>query len=188
MTTEEYIERMRDRPYLTAGSDAHECMHRAADEARRITAELNGRYHTDAEICELFCRLTGRTAGEGFRLFPPFYTDFGRNITVGRHVFINAGCCFQDQGGITIGDGTLIGHQVVLAALNHELDPARRADMTPAPIVIGRGVWIGSHATILPGVHVGDHAVVAAGAVVAKDVPANAVVGGVPAKIIRRIS
>ena len=71
MTTEEYIERMWDRPYLTAGSDAHECMHRAADEARRITAELNGRYHTDAEICELFCRLTGRTAGEGFRLRVP---------------------------------------------------------------------------------------------------------------------
>lgn len=187
MTTEEYIERMRSRPYLAAGSDAHECMHRAADEARRITAELNGRYHTEEEIYELFCRLTGRTAGEGFRLFPPFYTDFGRNITVGRNVFINAGCCFQDQGGITIGDGTLVGHQVVLATLNHVLDPARRGDMTPAPIAIGKNVWIGSHATILPGVRVGDNAVVAAGAVVTKDVPANAVVGDVPAVLLKNL-
>lgn len=123
---------------------------------------------------------------EGFSLFPPFYTDCGRNITVGRRVFINAGCCFQDQGGISVGDETLIGHQVVLATLNHDLDPARRANMTALPIVIGKKVWIGAHATILPGVTIGDRAVVAAGAAVTKNVPTDGIVAGVPAKPIER--
>ena len=98
------------------------------------------------------------------------------------------GCKFQDQGGIFIDDGVLIGHNVVLATLNHAMQPERRGDMLPAPIHIGKRVWIGSNATVLPGVTIGDGAVVAAGAVVTKDVPANAVVGGVPAKAIRHIN
>ena len=96
------------------------------------------------------------------------------------------GCCFQDQGGIEIGDDVLIGHQVVIATLNHDLDPAKRGNMTPAPVKIGNKVWIGAHATVLPGVTVGEGAVIAAGAVVTKDVPANTVVAGVPAKPIKK--
>ncbi len=122
-----------------------------------------------------------------FGLFPPFYTDCGKNITVGKNVFINSGCKFQDQGGITIGDDTLIGHNVVLATLNHGIAPEERHDLFPAPIHIGKNVWIGANAVVLPGVAIGDHAVIAAGAVVTKDVPANAVVGGIPAKVIRSI-
>ena len=102
-------------------------------------------------------------------------------------MFINMGCKFQDQGGIFIGDGTLIGHNVVLATLNHAMSPDNRSTMIPKPIHIGKNVWIGSNATILPGVTIGDGAVIAAGAVVAKDVPENTVVGGVPAKTIRII-
>ena len=124
---------------------------------------------------------------ESFSLFPPFYTDCGKNIHIGKQVFINMGCKFQDQGGIFIGDGTLIGHNVVLATLNHAMQPERRSDMLPAPIHIGKRVWISSNATVLPGVTIGDGAVVAAGAVVTKNVPANTVVGGVPAKAIRHI-
>ena len=120
-------------------------------------------------------------------MFPPFYTDCGKNITVGKRVFINSGCCFQDQGGVEIGDDVLIGQQVVIATLNHDLHPEKRASMTPKPVKIGNKVWIGAHATILPGVTIGDGAVVAAGAVVTKDVPPNTVVGGVPAKIIKEI-
>ena len=104
------------------------------------------------------------------------------------NVFINSGCYFQDQGGITIGEGSLIGHNVVLATLNHEMDPEHRKDLHPDPIKIGRHVWIGANATVCPGVTIGDGAVVAAGAVVVKDVPAKAIVGGVPAKLIRYIS
>ena len=119
-------------------------------------------------------------------MFPPFYTDCGKNITIGKNVFINMGCKFQDQGGIFIDDGALIGHNVVLATLNHDMNPETRHDMIPKPIHIGKNVWIGSNSTILSGVTIGDGAIVAAGAVVTKDVEKNTVVGGVPAKFIKK--
>jgi len=118
-------------------------------------------------------------------VFPPFYSDSGKNITLGTGIFINAGCTFQDQGGVTIGDGSLIGHNVVLAMLNHDLHPSRRADMHPALIVIGRNVWIGANEIVLPSVTVGDNSVIAAGSVVTRDVPANTVVVGSPARVVR---
>lgn len=187
MTLEEFREFMAGQPYVEAGSDVHELFHAYADEARKITAELNGRYHTAEEIVELFSRLTGREVPSSFRLFPPFYTDCGKNIVLGENVFVNSACCFQDQGGIEIGDGALIGHQVVIATLNHALDPEKRGDMKAAPVKIGKNAWIGSHATILAGVTVGDGAVVAAGAVVTGDVSPRTVVGGVPAKFIKNV-
>ncbi len=163
-------------------------MHGVSQEALRLTAEINGSYHTPEELRTLFSQLIGRPVDETFGLFPPFYTDCGKNIHIGRHVFINMGCKFQDQGGIFIGDGALIGHNVVLATLNHADSPRDRATMLPAPIRIGRNVWIGASATVLPGVTIGDGAIVAAGAVVTKDVPENTIVGGVPARIIRTIN
>ena len=106
---------------------------------------------------------------------------------MGRNVFINTGCRFQDQGGIVLGDSALIGHNVVLATLNHDEEPVKRHILHPAPIVLGKNVWIGANATVVPGVSIGDGAVVAAGAVVTKDVPPNVVVGGVPARILKQI-
>ena len=156
-------------------------------EAQKITMEINTKYHEPKELAELFSKLIGKPVGDGFGLFPPFYTDFGKNITIGNNVFINAGCKFQDQGGIYVGDGALIGHNVVLATLNHDLDPAKRQQLHPGKIIIGRGVWIGANATVTAGVTVGDNAVIAAGAVVNKDVEANTVVGGVPARKIKEI-
>ena len=156
-------------------------------EAVRIGMELNGKYHTPEEIREIMGRLTGRKVDDSFRMFPPFYTDFGKNITIGKDVFINSGWHFQDQGGIQIGDGALIGHNVVLATINHALEPEENRKNHYAPIKIGAHVWIGSNATILPGVTLGEYAVVAAGAVVTKDVPPLTVVGGVPAKILKSI-
>ena len=88
--------------------------------------EINTKVHEPEEMADLFSRLIGKPVGEAFGLFPPFYTDFGKNITIGDHVFINADCKFQDQGGITIEDGALIGHGVMLATLNHDFDPAKR--------------------------------------------------------------
>ena len=82
--------------------------------------EINTKVHEPEEMADLFSRLIGKPVGEAFGLFPPFYTGFGKNITIGDHVFINSDCKFQDQGGITIDDGALIGHGVVLATLNHE--------------------------------------------------------------------
>ncbi len=156
-------------------------------EAIRIGMELNSQYHTPEEIRQIMGRLTGKEIDPDFRLFPPFYTDFGKNITIGRDVFINSGCHFQDQGGIEIGDGALIGHNVVLATINHDLDPAMNRKNHYAPIRVGAHAWIGSNATILPGVTIGAWSVVAAGAVVTKDVPPMTVVGGVPARIIRKL-
>ena len=154
-------------------------------EAIRIGMELNNQYHTPEELREIMGRLTGKKVDDTFRMFPPFYTDFGKNITIGKDVFINSGCHFQDQGGIEIGDGALIGHNVVLATINHDLNPKENRKNHYAPIKIGAHVWIGSNATILPGVTIGDWAVVAAGAVVTQDVPTMTVVGGVPAKMLK---
>ena len=187
ITTEEFLRAMAAGGRVVCGSLLHVKMGELSQEAMLVTAELNGSYHTPEEITVLFRRLTGRNVGEGFRLFPPFTADCGKNITVGKSVFINSGCRFQDQGGITICDGALIGHNVVIATLNHDLNPASRGDLFPAPVHIGRGVWVGSNATILGGVTVGDGAVIAAGAVVTKDVAANTVVGGVPARFIKRV-
>lgn len=158
-----------------------------SQEAQKITCELNYSYHDFDEIRQLFSRLIGSEVSDDFRVFPPFFTDFGKNIHLGKNVFINAGCKFQDQGGIYIGDNVLIGHNVVLATLNHEENPSKRGNLMPAPIKIGNDVWIGSNATILSGVSIGDGAIIAAGAVVTKDVAENTVVGGVPAKYIRDI-
>lgn len=187
MNQDELLERMRQGEAVRSGSPGHQIMHDLAQEALKITMELNSRYHTPEEVRALFSQLIGKPVEEGFSLFPPFHTDCGKNITLGRNVFINACCCFQDQGGITIGDGALIGHGVVLATINHGFLPEKRGDNYPAPIVIGKNVWIGSHAAILPGVTVGDGAIVAAGAVVTRDVPAGMIVGGVPAKVLKSV-
>lgn len=187
MTPEEYIAAMHDGLYLEKGTELTACMRPMAREAQKITAEINGAYHTPEEQRALMSELTGKPVDEGFALFPPIYTDCGRNLTTGKNVFINSGCCFQDQGGVTIGDGCLIGHQVVFATLDHMLDPSDRASMVAHPITVGRNVWIGSHATILSGVTIGDNSVIAAGAVVTTSVPANCVAAGVPARIIKSI-
>lgn len=155
--------------------------------AIRLCMELNTVYHTPQELRGLFGELIGKELDDGFFMFPPFTTDYGRNITIGKNVFINSGCRFQDQGGITIGDGSQIGHNVVLATLNHEENPAHRCITCPAPISIGKNVWIGANVTVVPGVTIGDGAIIAAGAVVTKNVPANVIVGGIPAKVIRTI-
>lgn len=162
-------------------------MNDMSNEARRITFELNNTYHTPEEVRNLLSRLFGKTVDESFRVFPPFYTDFGKNITVGKNVFINACCHFQDHGGVSLGDGCQIGHNVVFATLNHGLAPEDRQTTYPAPITLGKNVWVGSNSTILQGVTIGDNAVIAADAVVTKDVPENTIVGGVPARIIRKI-
>jgi acetyltransferase-like isoleucine patch superfamily enzyme len=187
MHTKEFLAHLNSGEYIRAGSDIHLFMQQAAQRALQITARLNNIYHTPEEIRTLMSELTGRQIDEGFSLFPPFYSDYGRNIHISKNVFINSGCRFQDQGGITIGDDALIGHCVTLVTLNHSFEFDKRCDLLPSPIVIGKNVWIGANATILPGVTVGDNAIIAAGAVVTKNVPASTIAGGVPAKTIRVI-
>lgn len=187
MELSEFLEHLNSGKTVEGGSDVHLKMHDVSKAAMKVTAQINTGYHEPETLRCLFSELIGKPVDETFTLFPPFYTDCGKNITVGKNVFINMGCKFQDQGGIYIGDGTLIGHNVVLATLNHAKSPKHRSSMIPAAIHIGENVWIGSNATILPGVAIGNGAIIAAGAVVSKDVPANTIAAGVPAKIIRKI-
>ena len=187
MNTEDFLAQMDAGQSALPGTEAAEKMNELADEAIRLCMELNTRYTTMDERVQIMSQITGREVPGTFRLFPPFTTDCGKNIRFGQRVFVNSGCRFQDQGGITIGDDALIGHNVVIATLNHAIDPAERATTEPSPVRIGNSVWVGANATILPGVTIGDGAIVAAGAVVTKDVPPNTIVGGVPARFIRAI-
>ena len=186
MTLNEFLRYVKTGKALDT-EEIHRFMNDMSDEARRITFELNGAYHTPDEVRVLLSRLFGRPVDPSLRVFPPFYSDFGKNIRVGKEVFINACCHFQDHGGVILGDGCQIGHNVVFATLNHGIAPQERHTTYPASIVLGKNVWVGSNATILPGVTIGDNVVVAAGAVVTKAVPANTIVGGVPAGVIRKI-
>lgn len=182
-----FLERMDSGEKVVAGSHEHRLMTAASERAMRITSRMNAQFDslsdTRAQLEVLFMRPLPEDVG----LFPPFTTDCGLNTHLERNVFINAGCRFQDQGGIYIEEGALVGHNVVIVTLNHDMDPACRANLLPAPVHIGRDAWIGASCTILPGVTIGEGAVVAAGAVVTKDVPARTVVGGVPARAIKEI-
>jgi len=154
----------------------------------KISMEINSVYHTPEELVDLMSELTGKKVDESFRMYPPFYADFGKNISFGKNVFLNAGCKFQDQGGIEIGDNVLIGHNAVLATANHALEPSQNRKLNYAPIKICNNVWLGANVTILQGVTVGEWSVVAAGAVVTKDVEPYSIVGGIPAKFIKKVA
>ena len=156
-------------------------------EAQRILTKLNTTQLDHVEVRGLFSQLTGQEVDESLWLLPPFYTDFGKNITVGKNVFINHCCEFMDRGGITIEDNVFIGPKVNLVTINHKIDPSERHVTMCQPIHIGKRVWLGVGATVLPGVTIGENSIVSAGAVVTKDVPPNTIVAGVPAKVIKKI-
>ena len=182
LTVEDLLAALRAGETIKGGSPLHGLMHEASQRALRITAEINGSYHDPVELRRLMSELGGATVPETFMLFPPFRTDFGQNTTFGERTFVNSGCAFQDQGGISIGDDVLIGHNAVIATLNHGASFEERADMHPAPVVIGDRAWLGSNVTVLPGVTIGAGAIAAAGAVITKDVAPGTTVAGVPAK------
>jgi acetyltransferase-like isoleucine patch superfamily enzyme len=158
--------------------------------AMAITARLNRLTFDDAdEIRALFSQLIGKEVDESFLLIPPFYTACGDEIRVGRNVFVNQNCTFHDLGGLDIADDVLIGPNVSIITTSHPVEPSqRRAATIGKPIVIEKGVWIAAAAIIIGGVTVGAHSVVAAGSVVTKDVSANTLVGGNPARVIRSIA
>lgn len=119
----------------------------------------------------------------------PFHCAYGVNLFLGDDVYINSGCAILDCGRVEIGAGSMLGPAVQIYTAIHPLDPVERATgvETTAAITLGTNVWIGGAAVLLPGVTVGDNAVVGAGAVVVKDVAANTVVVGNPAKVVRKI-
>ncbi|MFV8326555.1 sugar O-acetyltransferase [Flavobacterium sp. ZS1P14] len=153
------------------------------------TAKLNNLVTDDLEeINSIFSELIGKKVDDTFFIIPPFYSDFGENINIGKNVFVNHACTFMDRGGITIEDNVLIGPKVNLITTNHPINPTERRATISQPILIKKGAWIGVGAIILPGVTIGENSIVAAGAVVSKDVPDNSIVGGIPAKFIKSIA
>ena len=156
--------------------------------AIRTTAKLNNLVTDDLQkIRDIFSELISKKVDDTFFVIPAFYSDFGENINIGKNVFVNHACTFMDRGGITLEDNVLIGPKVNLITTNHPLKPSERRATISHPIVIKRNAWIGAAATIMPGVTIGENSVVAAGAVVTRDVPPNTIVGGVPAKIIKKL-
>ncbi|WP_440895625.1 DapH/DapD/GlmU-related protein [Amphibacillus sp. Q70] len=187
MELKKLLSKMTSEGVIHGGSEVNKAMVAVSYETRRLCAQLNNGVYTNEEIRQQVSQIIGRELDEGFSLFVPFTTDFGKNIKIGKNVFINSGCRFQDQGQITIGDGSLIGHNVVLATINHDYNPSKRGTMYLKPIELKEKTWIGSNSTILPGVTVGKNAVIAAGSVVTKDVAPNTIVGGNPATFIANL-
>lgn len=157
------------------------------DRTISLSAALNTSTNSD-EVRERLIEITGNSIDNSTTVFIPFFTNFGRHTKLGKNVFINHACSFLDLGGITIEDDVMIGPRVNIVTENHPLDPAKRRALDLKSVCIKKNVWIGAGATILPGVTIGENSVVAAGAVVNKDVPPNVIVGGVPAKVLKKIT
>ncbi|WP_029289110.1 DapH/DapD/GlmU-related protein [Pedobacter sp. R20-19] len=139
-------------------------------------------------INEFLGKIIGEKIDESVAVFPPLYINNGKNLSIGKNVFINFDCTFLTLGGIEIEDNVLIGPKVSLLSEGHPLAAADRDALVPGKIHIKKNAWIGANAMILPGVTIGENSVVAAGAVVAKNVDDNTLVGGVPARFIKQIN
>ncbi|TRW47096.1 sugar O-acetyltransferase [Georgenia yuyongxinii] len=127
--------------------------------------------------------------GEGTEIRPPFYVDYGTQITVGARFFANYGLVALDVAAITIGDDVQMGPNVQLLTPTHPVEPEPRRQKWEAaqPITIGDNVWLGGGVVVCPGVSIGENTVVGAGAVVTKDLPAGVVAVGNPARVVRSV-
>ncbi|MFF7376464.1 sugar O-acetyltransferase [Streptomyces massasporeus] len=160
---------------------------RRQQRAMRLAARYLAAYTEDAESARpMLCELLG-AVGEGVDLRPPVYVDFGSNISIGARTFVNYNLTALDVARITIGEDCQIGPNVQLLTPTHPVEPEPRKDKLEAarPIVIGDNVWLGGGVIVCPGVTIGDNAVVGAGAVVTRDVPADVVAVGNPARPVR---
>jgi acetyltransferase-like isoleucine patch superfamily enzyme len=180
------FERLRNGETIPSTDPEAYKLREASFATKKLLVQLNS--SSDAEeIRGLLSLITGSEIDETITVFTPLYLNYGKHIKIGKNVFINFDCVFLGLGGITIEDGVLIAPKVSLLSEGHPVSPNKRQSLVPGHIHIRKNAWIGAGATILPGVIVGENAVVAAGSVVSKDVPANTVVGGIPAKHIKNI-
>lgn len=157
------------------------------EENLRHVAELNSGFHELKQRQRLLSAIINEPVDESVRINAPFHTDFGRHISLGKNIIINMGAMFTDLGGIVLEDNVLIAPRVNIITVNHPTAPNQRGGLILKPVIIRKNAWIGTNATILPGVTIGENAIVAAGAVVSRDVAPNTIVGGVPAKLIKTI-
>lgn len=160
-------------------------MQEMIDKNQQLLQELNNSINNQDQVREKLSLITNQRIDDSVEIRLPFYSDFGRNIHLGKGIFINSGAMFTDLGGIYISDNVLIGPKVTIASVNHPAIPEKRREVEPEPVYIHRNAWLGANAVITPGVSVGENAIVAAGAVVTNNVPKNTVVAGVPARVIK---
>ena len=151
--------------------------------ARVLCARANAKMPDDPTHVEDLEELFGRKLDD-VRILTPFICDFGNRVKFGKGVFINHSAILSASGGIEFEDGSMAAPGLRIATINHDMNE-RHAIYTYGKVTVKKNAWIGMNVTICPGVTIGEYAVVAAGAVVTKDVPDYAVVGGVPAKVIR---
>ena len=180
------LERLRSGEPIRLNDPAYHEINEAVGRTLNLSQQMNRATDLDT-VRDVLGDIIGASVHESTTIFVPFYTNFGKFIRLGKNVFINHACSFLDMGGITIEDNVLIGPKVNLITENHPLDPSDRGALITKPITIKKNSWIGAGATILPGVTIGENSVVAAGAVVSKNVKANTVVAGIPAKFIKYI-
>lgn len=180
------LERMLNGEPVQLSDPEYHVVRNVVTKTMELSAKLNMSTNVE-QVREQLSKIVNIKLDSSITVFPPFYTNFGRFITIGKNVFINHACSFLDMGGIVIEDDVLIGPRVNLVTENHPFDPSNRKALVVKPVVIKKNAWLGAGVTVLPGVTVGENSIVAAGAVVSKDVPDNVVVGGVPAKFIKSI-
>ncbi|MEA4948056.1 MAG: sugar O-acetyltransferase [Petrimonas sp.] len=184
--TTDIFERLKDGQPIPSDDPQAYKMREASYATKKILLQMNNS-SDPAEIRNLLGKITGNEIDESVAVFTPLHINYGKNTKIGKNVFINFDCTFLDLGGITIEDGVLLAPKVNLLSEGHPLSPENRHTLTVGHIHIKKNAWIGANATILPGITIGENAVVAAGAIVSKDVPDNTIVGGIPAKIIKKI-
>lgn len=182
---EDIFTRLRSGEMVLADDSQIPVLQEKSFQTRALLLQLNQSKSLE-EIQNYLNQITGYE-NNSVAIFTPIYINYGKNLKIGKNVFINFDCTFLDLGGITIEDDVQIGPKVSLVTENHPLNPEHRKGLICKPILIKRNAWIGANATILAGVTIGENAVVAAGALVSKDVPDNTIVGGVPSKIIKQI-
>ena len=153
------------------GSDE---LYKEVQRTMQLAAYMNTSWRPEAEVRDYLRKITGRHIDDTVRVFTPLHINYGPGVSFGRDCFLNFGCTLLALGGI--------------ATEYHPEDPATRHTLLTKPIVIGRNAWLGADVKVLAGVTIGENAIVAAGSVVTKDVPANTVVAGSPAKVIREIN
>ena len=186
MQSTDIFERLRKGETILPNDPEAYKMREASYQTKELLVQMNNTANPK-EIRELLSQITATEIAESVAVFTPLYINYGKHTKIGKNVFINFDCTFLDLGGITIEDNVLIAPKVNLLSEGHPIEPENRHALIPKPIHIKKNAWIGAGATILQGVTIGENAIVAAGAVVSKDVPDNAIAGGIPAKIIKTV-
>lgn len=182
----DFFDRLKAGEPVPLDDPGYQKVFEEVDRTIRLTRKLNAATDVD-EIRHYVGEIIGEEVDKSTTIFPPFHINVGKHTSLGRNVFVNHACSFLDLGGITIEDEVMISSRVTITSEGHPVDVDRRKTMVPGEVVVERNAWVGAGATILPDVTIGENSVVAAGAVVTTDVPANTVVAGVPAEVVREL-